>query len=80
MIEIYTRRESCVWCIRAKEKLNAAQYDFREIVVGEEISRNDFIARFWPNVPNPRPTVPQIVINEKWIGGYEDLSEWLTQL
>lgn len=77
MIEIYTRKETCSWCIKAKEKLNKAQYDYKEIVVGEGISRDDFIAKFWANVPNPRPTAPQIVINGSHIGGYEELTAWL---
>jgi len=77
MIELYTRRETCLWCIKAKEKLNAAHYDFTEIVVGEGISRDDFIVKFWNNVPNPRPTAPQIVVNGRHVGGFEELNDWL---
>jgi len=77
MIELYTRKETCSWCIKAKEKLNAAHYDFKEIVVGEGISRDDYIQKFWANVPNPRPTAPQIVVNGFHVGGYEELVKWL---
>ena len=78
MIEVYTRKEPpCPWCVRAKEKLNEHQLDYKEFVVGVDISRNEFVEKFWYNVSNPRPTVPQIVVNGNRIGGYEDLSDWL---
>ena len=77
MIELYTRKETCSWCIKAKEKLNAAHYEFKEIVVGEGISRVDYIQNFWANVPNPRPTAPQIVVNRFHDRRYEDIVNWL---
>jgi len=77
VIELYTRAKECPWCIRAKELLNEKHYEFKEIVVGEGISRDDFILKFWPNAKNPRPTVPRIMINDKIVGGFEELKEWL---
>jgi len=79
MIEVYTRKETCLWCNNALHKLHDAGYTYKELVIGDDISRNDFIQKFYPNETNPRPTAPQISINNVHIGGYEDLLKWLEQ-
>lgn len=77
IIELYTRNSYCEWCNKAKVALVEAGLEFNEIVVGEQISRDDFISKFWSNELAARPTVPQITIDGAWIGGYEDLKRWL---
>lgn len=73
MIEVYTRESYCGWCIRAKDLLRSKNLEFKEFIVNVDISRDDFIHKFWRDVTDVQPTVPQIVINGEWIGGYEDL-------
>lgn len=76
-VVIYTRNSYCGWCNKAKEALKDAGFEYIEIVVGEQITRDDFVHKFWRDVYDARPTVPQITINGDWIGGYEDLKDWL---
>jgi len=45
-----------------------------EIKVGQDISREDFLEKF----PNVR-TVPQIIIDDIYVGGYEQLTQYLTE-
>jgi glutaredoxin 3 len=58
----------CPYCIRARELLTRKNIAFHEIRVDDEPSkREEMIAR------SNRRTVPQIFINDKSIGGYDDL-------
>jgi glutaredoxin 3 len=76
-IEIYTRKDPpCPWCVKAKERLKDFG-SYTEYVVGTDISREAFIEKFFSKVPNPRPTVPQIVIDGQHIGGYEKMMQWI---
>ncbi len=76
-VVIYTRNSYCGWCNKAKEALSDAGFEYTEIIVGDQIARDDFVHMFWRDVLDARPTVPQITINGDWIGGYEDLKVWL---
>jgi glutaredoxin 3 len=64
---IYTK-ENCPYCIKAKELVP----DYTEIVVGQDITREEFLSIF----PETK-TVPQIIIEGKHVGGYTDLVEYL---
>ena len=65
---IYSKA-NCPNCIKAKKKLN--EYNPKILVLGKDISREDFFKKF----PHAKQ-VPQIVINNKHIGGFEDLEKW----
>lgn len=67
MIVIYSKKD-CPNCIKAK----ALAKDYTEVMMGEDISREDFMQLF----PDAR-TVPQIIIDGKRIGGYTELVEYL---
>ena len=67
-IEIYTTR-ICPFCIAAKKLLGEKQVSYDEIDVGGDIGlRDKMIAR-----ANGAHTVPQIFINNRHIGGCDDL-------
>ncbi len=66
-IVIYTRA-TCNYCLRAKELLKQKHQHFNEIKIDEEPQkREEMIQR------SGRTTVPQIFINDKHIGGCDDL-------
>ena len=68
-IIIYSKN-NCPNCQIAKNKLN--KFNPIEIMLGKDISREDFFKKF-PNVKS----VPQIVINNQYIGSLNDLEKWL---
>ncbi len=67
-IEIYTT-PNCPFCVRAKRLLDARGIPFREIDVGhDDALRADIVER------TGRRTVPQIFIDGRSIGGFEELA------
>ncbi len=69
-VEIYTW-QSCPFCLRAKALLKNKKVDFIEYAIdGDQEARNAMINR-----ASGRSTVPQIFINDKGIGGCDELIE-----
>ena len=69
-IEIYTTK-ICPYCVRAKNLLNQKDADFTEIdVTGDDSAREVLLKK-----SNGMRTVPQIFINDKHIGGCDNLFE-----
>jgi glutaredoxin len=68
-IEIYSKN-NCVFCEKAKMRLK--KYDPTVLMLDKDFNRESFFKKF----PNAR-TFPQIVINEKQVGGYLELEKWL---
>jgi glutaredoxin 3 len=67
-VEIYTW-SACPFCIRAKALLNQKGVEFTEYCIdGDEAAREQMSAR-----ANGRRTLPQIFINDRHIGGCDDL-------
>lgn len=67
-VDIYTTGY-CPYCFRAKDLLEAKQVAYNEIRVDEEPQlRAQMMAR-----ANGRHTVPQIFINDRHIGGCDDM-------
>jgi glutaredoxin 3 len=67
-VKIYTTR-LCGYCIRAKALLNSKRIKFEEIDVS-----GDLEMRRWLQERTGRSTVPQIFINGKSLGGYDELA------
>ncbi|HSN00571.1 MAG TPA: glutaredoxin 3 [Rudaea sp.] len=66
-IEIYTSA-SCAYCVAAKNLLKSRGLDYAEIRIDTDPARRDeMLARA------QRRTVPQIFVNDRHVGGYEDL-------
>lgn len=70
-ITIYTK-DNCPYCVQAKNLLEAKGKEYKEINIGRDIRRDDFMSLF-PSVK----TVPHIIINGDEIGGFDKLNEWL---
>jgi glutaredoxin len=68
-VEIYSRA-NCGYCDKAKIKLK--KYNPRIYMLDQDYTREEFFAKF----PNAK-TFPQIVINNKLVGGYHKLEKWL---
>jgi glutaredoxin 3 len=66
-VQVYTTR-SCPYCVRAKRLLEERGIPFEEIDVGDDAElRAELIRR------TGRRTVPQIFIDGKAIGGFQEL-------
>jgi len=68
-IEVYSK-DLCPYCDAAKSLLERKGYEYSEIKVGRDITREEFLEMF----PGVR-TVPQIIIDNVRIGGYDKLTE-----
>lgn len=68
-VQIYTTA-NCAFCLAAKTLLKQRGFDYEEIRVDTDPRRLDeMVAR------TQRRSVPQVVIGERVIGGYEELAE-----
>ena len=68
-VVIYSRN-NCGYCDRAKIKLQ--KYNPKIHMLNIDFTRDEFFIKF----PNAK-TFPQIIINNKHIGGYHELQKWL---
>jgi glutaredoxin 3 len=66
-VVVYTKYY-CGFCNRAKALLRAKSIDFQEFDITDDPTLQDEVRR-----RSGRMTVPQIFIDEKPIGGYEEL-------
>jgi glutaredoxin 3 len=67
-VEIYTT-SSCPYCVQAKRLLQARGISYDEFDVGGDDDRRAEVIR-----RSGRRTVPQIFIDERAIGGFEELA------
>lgn len=70
-IEIYTK-DFCIWCDRAKSLLESKNLIFTEIDLSDDLVRFEFYSKLGEDVK----TVPQIFIDNKRIGGFQELVRW----
>jgi glutaredoxin 3 len=67
-IEIYSTTY-CSYCTKAKNLFKDKGVSYKEFIVDVEIDkRNEMLSR-----SNGKKTVPQIFINDRHIGGFDDL-------
>jgi glutaredoxin 3 len=67
---VYTKND-CRFCESAKLLLTIKQVSYKTVCIGEDISREEFIDMF----PDQK-SVPLIFIDEKKVGGYDDLKRY----
>jgi glutaredoxin len=60
----------CGYCRRAKSLLQARGIEYREFIVGQDISGDDLSTK----IGKPALTVPQIFLDGEYIGGYTELA------
>ncbi len=70
-ITMYTRNDPpCAYCERAKSMLSYYNIEYNNKVIGEDISRDDFVKKY-PEIK----TVPAIFFDDKFIGGALELEK-----
>ena len=70
-IDIYTS-QTCPYCIKAKKLLKTLGLEYKETDVTE--SFDEMAANFEARFNKKVMTIPQIVINDKYVGGFDDLN------
>jgi len=70
-IEVYSK-DNCPFCVKAKRLLEQMNINFIEKKIGVDVTREQLL-----EVAPQARTVPQIVINGKVIGGYDQLVEYV---
>ncbi len=71
---IYTK-DNCIWCDRAKILLDSKKISYNEIDLSDDSERLKFYEKIGDNVK----TVPQVFIDDKRIGGFQDLKVFLNE-
>jgi len=67
--EIYSKK-NCVFCDKAKLRL--AKHGPKIFMLDTDFTREEFFKKF----PNAK-TFPQIIIDDRHIGTYQELEKWL---
>lgn len=68
---IYTKPD-CPYCVNAKAFMTGLDISYEEFVVGEDVEFDTVKSL----APKEIRTVPQIWVDKKYVGGYDDLVEW----
>ena len=75
-VTMYTRNDPpCNFCDQAKTMLQYYGIEYNNIVIGEDISRLQFIDKY-PQIK----TVPAVFFGNEYIGGQEELSKRVWEL
>ena len=72
-VTVYSK-PACQYCSKAKDLLERLGYEYTEKVVTKDISLEEFFKELGKTVR----TIPQIVIDDKHIGGFNELTEYFT--
>lgn len=63
----------CIFCDRAKKLMTEKNIQYKEFVIGQDLTKTEFHEQYGDDVK----TVPQIVVDGVRIGGYDALNERL---
>jgi glutaredoxin 3 len=63
----------CLYCDKAENLLRTKDLPFEKIYIDEDDDAKDYI------VKQGFKTVPQIWLDDNWIGGYDDLVKFLNK-
>ncbi|GAB6260119.1 hypothetical protein PSSHI_03610 [Photobacterium sp. R1] len=68
---------NCPYCVRAKAILDGRGTDYTTLVLGQDLEKTEMVA-FIEQVANTTVrTVPQIILDGRYIGGHDDLVAFL---
>lgn len=73
-IVVYSR-DNCVFCDKAKSLLQVKELAYTEQIVGVDLSIGDLFEKLGKEVR----TIPQIVVDNSLIGGYNELIEYIAE-
>lgn len=68
-------KTNCAFCLKAKHLLKDKNIEFEERLIGQDWSREELLEM----VPDAR-SVPQIIIDGKVVGGYNELVKYTNTL
>lgn len=71
---IYSKRD-CTYCDQAKSLLELNDYEIEERKIGDGYTKKELLEA----VPTAR-SVPQIFIDDEYIGGYTELKKYLEKV
>ena len=74
-IEIYTK-DQCPYCTQAKALVKSKGWEFTEHYISAE-NRTVLLEELTTRIGVAPRTVPQIFIDDKSIGGYTELVQWV---
>ena len=61
----------------AKHLLKQSGIEYKEMLIGRDLDRETLLEEFEANgMPQPR-SVPQIILNGKYVGGYNELVKYI---
>lgn len=66
-------KDQCPYCVKAKELLKIKNIEFEEQKIHVDIMVEEFLSL----VPEGTRTVPQIWLDDEYVGGYTQLAERL---
>lgn len=72
MLTIYSK-ENCPWCVKAKDAMTQCGIEYEEINIEQDKGARDFLMHA------VLKTVPQIFYDDEYIGGYEELADYLLE-
>ena len=67
-------KPNCPWCVRAEDKLDSLNKEYEKVDVSEDENARNFLKE------QGFKTVPQIYHGDEYIGGYEELADYLLEL
>lgn len=73
MKAIVWTKDSCAYCIQTKQLLDTKGIMYEERKIGSDWTKEQLLEA----VPTAR-TVPQIFLDEQYVGGYQELRQRLT--
>lgn len=68
-------KEECPYCFKIKKVLELCGKDFVVYTLGEDFTREEFYAEFGKD-----STFPQVVMNDRHLGGCTDTIQYLKEL
>ena len=73
-VVVYSR-DNCVFCDKAKALLQVKEIAYTEQIVGIDLS----VAELFEKLGKEVRTIPQIVVDNILIGGYNELTEYIVE-
>lgn len=74
-VEIYTK-DACPYCVQAKNLMKSKGWEFTEHYINAT-TKETLLEQLTTRLGTPPRTVPQIFIDDRAIGGYTDLVQWV---
>lgn len=73
-LAIVFSKNGCTWCDKAVKLLESKSYNFYIIKVDENIENLENMRKYFPDAK----TVPQIIIGDELIGGFNNLQAYFS--